>query len=373
MKERERTDFSLLPALATPNAEQFLDASELFLHLTPFTVPYGGEAIHYGPMLTDLGFRRDIHGNYSLVINDGDKAPTTCFMAHLDTASGDVHRITRYITDDICYTDGKSILGADDRAGVAIILYLANRDVPGLYYLFLGEEVGCVGSTAAARDDLLPPQILRAVSFDRRGKDSIVTWQCGRQCCSNGFALALANELNAYGLTYEPDPTGLFTDSREFADTIPECTNISVGYYDQHSQKERQDLGFLRYLAEVCAKVDWEGLPTHRKPEPDAWDVSEYMGGGWSYSDDYSDYGRYGYSAKGDKDTYKDFLQDCEEDAYDAIDELIENFTYGLVTDPRLCERLVQPRQEDTAAIIELLLDQLQRAVFRPGSASKEE
>jgi len=35
----------------------------------------------------------------------------------------------------------------------------------------------------------------------------------------------------------------------EFADIIPECTNLSVGYFDQHSVKERQDIKFLEDLA----------------------------------------------------------------------------------------------------------------------------
>ncbi len=364
LKERERTDFSLLPALATPTAEILAQPDELFLHLCSWTVPHGGEATHYGPMLTDLGFKQDTHGNWRKEVYDGLKRPSTCFMAHLDTASSDVVNIVRYISKNVCYTDGKSILGADDRAGVAIMLHMVSKGIPGLYYLFVGEECGCIGSMAVARDNLLPHQILRAISFDRKGRDDIITHQCSRECCSREFAWALANELNAYGLAYEPNKNGLFTDSREFADTIPECTNISVGYYDQHSNKERQDLGFLAWLAEVCCKVDWEGLPTARKPEPDVWDVNI----GWNRTDD-----EYYYGTSYGKDTYADHLRDCEEDGYNAMDELIENFMYGIPTDPLLCERIVQPRQEDTAAMIELLLDQLQREVFRPGNKESDD
>ena len=31
-------------------------------------------------------------------------------------------------------------------------------------------------------------------------------------------------------LLYATDPTGIFTDTANFVDIIPECTNISCGY-----------------------------------------------------------------------------------------------------------------------------------------------
>jgi hypothetical protein len=363
LKEQE-ADLTILPALATPSPEMLADASGLFLHLCSWTVPHGGEDTYYGPMLADLGFKSDGLGNWWFEISNGDQRPETCFMCHLDTSGHEAAPIKRYIAQSVCYTDGKSILGADDRAGLAIILHMVAKDVPGLYYLFVGEEVGCIGSMRAAKSKAMPLHIKRAISFDRKGKDSIVTHQCGQKCCSREFALALTNELNAYGMTYAPDPTGLFTDSLEFAETVPECTNISVGYYDQHSNKERQDLAFLAYLAEVCTKIDWEGLPTERHPMDD----DDY---GCSYRYGWSDEGRidmdywsdHTYEAS-QKRGYRDYVNALHDAAFDAMDELIENFQLGLPVDPRLCGQLVMPRDEDTTELIEMLLDQLQRDCF---------
>jgi hypothetical protein len=354
-KERE-TDLTALPSLATPTPELLADVSSLFLHLCSWTVPHGGEETYYGAMLTELGFSIDGLGNWWLEIPDGNNRPTTCFMCHLDTSGYEAVPIKRLIAKDVCFTDGKSILGADDRAGLAIILHMIAKDVPGLYYLFVGEERGCIGSARAAKENALPPRIQRAICFDRKGKDSIVTHQMGRECCSREFSFALANELNAHGLTYSPDPTGLFTDSLEFADTVAECTNISVGYYDQHSHKERQDLAFLKYLAEVCTNIDWEGLPTERAPGPDdsygyGWSDYGYTDADWRYS---------GVDERG----YQSYLNTLNDQAFNAMDEIIENFQMGLPVDPRLCAKLVMPKDEDTTELIEMLLDQLQRDCF---------
>jgi hypothetical protein len=61
------------------------------------------------------------------------------------------------------------------------------------------------------------------------------------------------------------DPTGVFTDSASFMETIPECTNVSVGYFEEHTKNEHQNMTFLQKLADACLNVKWESLPTVRK------------------------------------------------------------------------------------------------------------
>jgi transcriptional regulator with XRE-family HTH domain len=46
---------------------------------------------------------------------------------------------------------------------------------------------------------------------------------------------------------------------------IAECTNISVGYYNEHRGTEMQNISYLKRLAEASVKVDWENLPIKRK------------------------------------------------------------------------------------------------------------
>ena len=87
----------------------------------------------------------------------------------------------------------------------------------------------------------------------------------GGECCSGAFANALAAELNKNGMSMKQDPTGIFTDSACFMDDMPEITNISVGYFDEHQNTEIQNISFLERLAQASIKVNWASLPVQRK------------------------------------------------------------------------------------------------------------
>ena len=142
-----------------------------------------------------------------------------------------------------------------------VLLYMIEKNIPGLYYFFIGEEVGCIGSSDLAdelsKDGDVPPElknINKVISFDRRGTDSVITDQFYGNCCSNEFANDLCLKLNNtnHGLKMKPDDTGVLTDSAQFMGIIPECTNISVGYYDEHTTKEKQD---INHLYRLCKSV----------------------------------------------------------------------------------------------------------------------
>jgi len=79
---------------------------------------------------------------------------------------------------------------------------------------------------------------------------------------------------------YSPDSTGVYTDTAEFVDYIPECTNISVGYYNEHSDKEYLDIIHFNMLANTVINVDWDSLPTTRDPKvkDDMYNDSVYYG-----------------------------------------------------------------------------------------------
>jgi hypothetical protein len=241
---------------------------DLFLKLTKTTMPSGHE--HLVEKYLPKGWKKDFHGNYYIQIGD----PTVMFTCHVDTAdSGQPKEVTHVIKGDVIETDGKTILGADDKAGTAIMIYMIEKKKTGLYYFFLSEERGCVGSRAlnthlvTHKNDDLYKKIDKVVSLDRRDFDSVITFQVGERCCSVEFADELAKRLNeAGGFKYKKDPTGSVTDSHQIAEKFPECTNLSVGYDNQHTVKENQDVAFLQKLADVCIKIDWETLPIKRDP-----------------------------------------------------------------------------------------------------------
>ena len=56
------------------------------------------------------------------------------------------------------------------------------------------------------------------------------------------------------------DDSGVYTDSNEYRFAVSECTNISVGYYHQHTARECQDMLFLRRLVRALIAADWNKL-----------------------------------------------------------------------------------------------------------------
>jgi len=70
----------------------------------------------------------------------------------------------------------------------------------------------------------------------------------------------------------KPDDSGMYTDSESYAGIVPECTNVSVGYYGQHSKSEKQDLRFAEYLLESLVSADWDSLIIQRNPGEDSPD-----------------------------------------------------------------------------------------------------
>jgi hypothetical protein len=87
----------------------------------------------------------------------------------------------------------------------------------------------------------------------------------GVQCCSNDFGQQICDEMSKGGLKLKLDPTGVFTDSASFIDLIPECTNISVGYFDEHTHKEMLNVSYLERLCEASVMCDWNGMKATRK------------------------------------------------------------------------------------------------------------
>ena len=250
-----------------------------FLQLTRYTYPYGTE--RFLKTYLPNGAKKDKYGNYFYIIGEN---PTAMFTCHLDTVGTKRINVNHIFENNRIRTDGKSILGADDKAGMVVLLYMIEKMIPGLYYFFIGEEVGCVGSGKLSLDwfDFEFNYIDKVISFDRRGKNSIITHQWLGRGCSDIFASELANRLNSSGngLNLELDDSGVFTDSAQFMDIIPECTNISVGYDYEHTTLEYQDIDFLRRLCKSVCAIDWETLPIERnsfdeEENDDDFDIEE--------------------------------------------------------------------------------------------------
>lgn len=210
-----------------------------------------------------------------LVPRPDSRPVTVLFSCHVDTVHRHPGRQRVRVKHDAdgnaltAYKDDGTPLGADNAAGVWLLTQMIEADVPGVYVFHRGEERGGIGSGQIADD---PPwwmaDIKQAVAFDRRGTTSIITHQ-GMRCCSDTYARALAAALNDAdpGFRYEPDDTGIFTDTANYTALIPECTNVSTGTANEHSGKETLDLVHMRRLRDAVLAVDWQALPIERDPQ----------------------------------------------------------------------------------------------------------
>ena len=239
-----------------------------------------------------LGAKPDAFGNYLLRIGD---APIL-WSSHTDT----VHNQEGYQKLHVTATGVASLhpdnlfsscLGADDTTGVWIMREMIRAEVPGLYIFHRGEEKGGKGSHWIAKNT---PEILKgikvAIAFDRMNYGDVIISQGGGTTASHQFAYDMSDLL---GNWWKPSP-GVYTDTTEYAEIVPECSNLSVGYFNQHCTNEWQDLCFASYLRDkmVTVSVDEIIKMATRTPKP-RYESYPYYAGKYGYG---------GYNGYKDKD-----------------------------------------------------------------------
>lgn len=241
--------------------------------------------------IEDFGYKPEVDNKGNLwVINGSD----TLLTSHTDTVCSEfLKNQTQKVAIDrkgimmlMPFKDNPTgigqCLGADDGAGNAIMLELLANGIEVDYVFFREEEIGGLGSSWAAQYlQQRLSQYKRAIAFDRRGTTDVITHQAGTRCCSDAFAEAFSKAL---GLKYKPSDQGIFTDTANLVSLIPECTNISVGYYNEHGPQETLDYFHWLDLVEALKTLDWGSLPTERDPskEENIW--------GTKYFDSYGQY-----------------------------------------------------------------------------------
>ncbi len=224
-----------------------------------------------------LGVEHDGFGNlYKRIPGDGD---SILWSVHIDTVhmTGGRQAIQKRKGIISLSSRGKSnCLGADDGAGIWLAREMILAGKPGLYIFHRAEEIGGLGSDyIATHHQKLLDGIQIAIALDRKGYNDVITHQ-GSRGCSDTFAESLCDALD---MNYRPDDTGLFTDTANYFDLIPECTNISVGYFGQHSKSETLDSEFLIALRHKLIALDTSTLIVERKPGEDdfedSWEETE--------------------------------------------------------------------------------------------------
>ncbi len=215
---------------------------------------------------------------------DGERCKIM-WSCHIDTCHNDEgyqRLIMSKDKDGIAYIQTQkgegNCLGADDGTGVFLMLEMIRAGKPGYYLFHRGEEKGCIGSRWLKdnRKTFLEG-FDAAIALDRRDFDNIITHQGGERGCSEEFAKAIGKQIGGY----KPDPTGAYTDTKQYFALIPECTNLSVGYQGQHGPGEKQYIGHALTLRKSLIAMDLKALPIVR----DRTKIeTRYGGQGYGYS-----------------------------------------------------------------------------------------
>jgi peptidase M28-like protein len=223
------------------------------------------------------GIYSDHYGN-RILLSPGSKVIISCHTDSVHRMEGQ-QRVT-VSRDGIASLDKRetvsNCLGADDAAGIYAALRMIAAQVPATFVFHRDEESGGRGSAWLARTygEWLR-QFDICLALDRRGTQDVIVTQSYGLCASERFAESLASQL---GMGHYP-ADGIFTDSANYTELIPECSNLSVGYRREHTRDETLDLGYLELVTRALIGVDWERVAVARTPGDDGFDA-------WDDTDD---------------------------------------------------------------------------------------
>ena len=231
-----------------------------FIELTSRTYPYGTE--NQLDMSLYLKNTKTTDTNITVTIGES----RTIFSSHLDTFTSERVKVNHVIEENIIRTDGTTILGADDKAGVMVMLYMIEKEIPGNYIFFTGEERSCIGSKKFVSENKnFLKNIDRVVAFDRGGYNEISSKFCSVEGSSKVFLKRLKDSLYNHNYNFT-EVDGGFCDATSFIDVVPECINLSVGYFKEHTVEESVDIKYLYEISEVYSNIEWEKLVPRRTP-----------------------------------------------------------------------------------------------------------
>ena len=202
----------------------------------------------------------DPFGNVFVTAGTAESYP--CIAAHMDEVH--THRscdwALRYQDDTLAAFSSNGCpcgIGADDKNGIWVALKMLRKGFPMKAAFFVGEEIGCIGSSDADLEFFKDCRFI--VECDRRNAHDFIHNANGVALCSDEF-MADAN-LEKFGYV----PCGGFsTDVYKLTlrGVGISCCNLSCGYYNPHRPDEytvfselKNCLRFVEYIFDHCTKV----------------------------------------------------------------------------------------------------------------------
>lgn len=199
----------------------------------------------------------------NLYITKGQAETYPCIVAHLDQVQRLHSKDFRAIeTGEIIFGYSPSNrrqegLGADDKNGIWVALQCLMKYEALKIVFFVGEEVGCVGSSAANLNFFSDCRFV--IQPDRRGYSDVITQISWESLCSEQFLSEIQPKQFGYKET-----DGLMTDIEALRENglAISCINLSCGYYEPHTDREftvksdlQNCLEFVQFIIEYCTEV----------------------------------------------------------------------------------------------------------------------
>ena len=254
----------------------------------------------------------DSYGNLLATKKIGNGAGATVLLsAHMDTVRGVLaDRKVLVSNDGDTITSNKGALGADDRAGIAIILEVL-RNIESLSFqgtlkiaFSREEEIGCVG--AKQIDANWYADVDLAIVVDRRGNRDIVTG-CYNAFCSDAVGNFFEEASKMQGMNWKAVEGGI-SDATVFSNKGVNSVNLSAGYRNEHTDKEyvvfSDMVDTVRLILQVFAIVNTFYLTFGQVPMYSNW-VQDY-----TKKKSYDNYSYY---------TESDFVYMFQEDVYAEV------------------------------------------------------
>ncbi|MFV8829543.1 M20/M25/M40 family metallo-hydrolase [Alkalihalobacterium sp. APHAB7] len=169
--------------------------------------------------------------------------PVLLMNAHLDTVF-EIEPGRQIIKNGNMWSSSKGILGADDRAGVAVLLHLAEYlSHPSSFsgkvkFIFtVQEECGLVGASEV--DNYFLWGTDAAIVIDRRGAGDIVT-SCGGYLpfCHPRYGAFIEEVAQKEAFKGWATTSGGSSDTRIWAEHGIQSVNLSAGYMNEHTDQE---------------------------------------------------------------------------------------------------------------------------------------
>ena len=248
----------------------------------------------------------------------GTREDRVLLVAHADVAREMPVRVVEWDADDVCtldssqcvrggYTakrwnketkkcdkeewyDQEGCLGADDRAGCTALWLL--RDLGHSLLITRGEERGCIGARAAAKElkeELALHQF--ALEIDRRGRQEYVTYGCQTD--------AFIQWIEGFFVGYD-HALGSYSDVAAIAPVAHICAiNLAAGFMHEHTEGEFLHLdSWYETVLKVRELLLTEDLPRFDLQHPISQHrgrsygghgtrYGAYCGDEWDYGDGY--------------------------------------------------------------------------------------